>query len=734
MPVVSSIFASLALILAVLIGPQTRAWTWGPSMLALGLAVAAALPAFWKKSRAQEDFGLVAFATLTAGWFAWRAWISPVAELGQADLMLLAGAVGSFITMRAIAGNALAERILVWSIALLLLANVAAIGKQVVEPTYSPLFRSRSVEFPSGFYAHYNEAANFLLAASLLVGAAAAFGTHRLPTRVIWGLIAIAGLVAVFFTRSRGGVFAAAVGAGVFLCVVLMIGYRRKAKWFGPALVALPLLGIGLGAYTYMGWHGSQELRLAGSGVSGMMDNNGRLYLLGIALSCIGLHPLSGGGSRSFSWESFRFSDSKLQGDIITHVPEQVHNEMMQAATDYGLAGAGLLTGLLMALVVMVVIRILFAEKTEQPGSADAWRLGGLAALTGMFLQSCFSFVFHLMPGAILLGICLGQISRPPAPRGRSAQETGTKILLSAAAIACLLLLAPVGLKMTRVTSALWTSYFSRIPLVSAEAKADALTEAIGLWPTAAFYQERASVHQQAASSEQESEAVPAAERAIKDYQAAEALHAHDPSLAINRANLLSQLRRDEEAEAAYDRAIHLQGGMEPAFRGHFSLANHLMRKGVRLFSASEPEPTLEAMEVAYQQMEQAVKEMPWVWPDMVTPRVSVQESLGAAREANGDYKGAMEAYLSAVNLPKGETAHYRAGVLFGKMAAASWNNRRPAEALAYFNQAKAHIGPTWPLPEGVTPSQRLEYLAYLDNTITFLQGAKITPLPLPSR
>ncbi|RYD56345.1 MAG: hypothetical protein EOP83_21360, partial [Verrucomicrobiaceae bacterium] len=194
MPAVSSIFASLALILAVLIGPQTRAWTWGPSMMALGLSVAAALPVLWKKNRAQEDFGLIAFATLTVSWFAWRAWISPVAELGQADLMLLAGAVGSFVAMRAIAGNAPAERILVWSIALLLVANVAAIGKQVMDPTYSPLFRSRTVDFPSGFYAHYNEAANFLIAASLLVAAAAVFGKHRMSTRIIWGVIAITGL------------------------------------------------------------------------------------------------------------------------------------------------------------------------------------------------------------------------------------------------------------------------------------------------------------------------------------------------------------------------------------------------------------------------------------------------------------------------------------------------------------------------------------------------------------
>lgn len=734
MPVVSSIFLSLALILAVLVGPQTRAWAWGPSLVALGLSVAAALPVFWRKSRAQEDFGLVAFGTLTVAWFAWRAWISPVAEFGQADLMLLGGATGSFIAMRAIGGNSVAERILVWSIALLLLANVGAIGKQVLDPAYTPLFRSRAAGFPSGFYAHYNEAANFLIASSLLVAAAAFFGKHRMTTRIIWGLIAVAGLIAVFLTRSRGGILAAAVATGVFLCAALVVGRRERTKWFGPALIAIPLLGLGLAAYTYMGWRDAQELRQTGTGIAEIMDNNGRLYLLGIALSCIGLHPVSGGGSRSFSWENYRFSESTLQGDSITHIPEQVHNELMQSATDYGLAGAGLLIGLLGAMVIVGVIRIIFTETPRQEGSADAWRVGGLAALAGMFLQSCFSFVFHLIPGTILLGICLGMLSRPPSPRGRKAQAGGTRILLSAAAVACLLLLIPWGVKTTRVTAVLWTSYFSKIPVVSAESKADALTEAIRLWPTAAFYQERAAVYQNAAASDNETEAAPAAERAIRDYQEAERLHPHDPALVVNRANLLGQLRRDEEAEAAYDQAIYLQGGMEPAFRGHYSLAQHLMRKGVRLFSTAEPEATLEAMEVAAQQMEESVKKMHWVTREMEHPRVSVHESLGAAREANGDYKGAMEAYEFAIRLPQGGTGYYRAGVLYGKMAAASWNNRRPAEALAYFIEAKKRIQPVKPLPEGVTPSQRQEYLTYLDNTITFLQGAKITPQALPPR
>ncbi len=731
MPAFSSIFLVIALVLAVVIGPQTRPWTWGPAMLALGLAVSAALPVFWKKSRLTADVGMLAFGTFVAGWFAWWAWYSPVTQYGHADLILLAAVVGSFTSVRAIEGNAAAERILIWGIALLLAANVVVVAQQVIDPTFSPVFRSRAADFPSGFYAQYNEAANYLIASSLLVAAAALFGRHRTATRIIWGLIAAGGLAAVFFTRSRGGILGAAIGIGVFTAVALMIGQRRKARWFAPALIAIPLIGLGIGGFLLMGWKGSQEIRQPGSGIAGIMDNNSRLYLLGIALSCIGLHPLTGGGSRSFSWENFRFSDNSLQGDIITHLPEQVHNELVQAATDYGLIGAGLLLGLLGSLVVAVVVRILFSESPGQRDSSDVWRLGGLAAFAGMFVQSCFSFVFHLFPGVMLLGICLAAGFRPSPARGRRPQVIGSKILLSAAAVACGIILVPWGWKGTQVTGVLWSSYFSKVPVTSDQSRIDALTEAIHLWPQSPFFMARAEIYQAAAAEGGSHEST---ERAIRDYEQAERLHPYDPGPAINRANSLSLLQRDPEAEAAYDRAIHLQGGMEPAFRAHFSLANHLLRKGLRQFKADGASAPLASLESAAREMEEAVREMHWLIPDMNDSRLAIHDSLGVAREANGDYQGALQAYDFAATLQNGTRAHFRAGIVLGKIADALWKGRHPSEALGYFIEAKRRIGMTGEIPGDITPGQRIEYLADLGKMIAFLQGAKVEPIPFPGK
>jgi tetratricopeptide (TPR) repeat protein len=729
MPVLSSIFLVAALVLAVVLGPQTRPWVWGPSMVALGVAVVAAIPALWRRGKAPADLGVIALGAVTAGWFAWRAWTSPVGELGQADLLLAGGAVAAFVCIRAIAGHALAERILTWGIALLLLANLVVIFQQIQDPPFAPVFRSRVAIWPSGFYAHYNEAANYLIASSLLVGAAALFGRHARVTRLLWCLIAIAGLAGVWFTRSRGGILGAAVGCGVFAVVALVLAKRRGSRWFAPALITIPLIGLLIGTFLLMGWQNAQQSRHAGAGIDQLLDNDLRLYFLGIALSCIGLHPLAGGGSRSFSWECYRFWEQRAQG-VGGSRPDMVHNEWVQSATDYGLLGSGLLVGLIGALVLAAILRLLFEETPESRDSSDSWRLGALAGLAGMMVQSCFSFVFHLMPGILLLGICLGQMSRSKVqPSG--AQSIGTRILLTVAAIACAVLLLPTGWVGSQVTRILWPTYFSKQGPFSSEARTDALGDALQLWPQPSLYQDRALVFQQLAGSNEGAGFREPAERAIDDYQEASRLHPYDPGLAVNRANLLSALRRDSEAEEEYARTIQLQGGMEPGFRGRFALAVHLLHKGLRQYAADQPAPALEALENAARLVEDAVKLTPpyIINIDGGNARLAIHENLGITREALGDRTGALQAYDFAAALPNGIHCHYRAGVLLGKIAVDEWSKRQPSAALGHFMDARKRvIQGCGENPQDVTASQRAAYIAYLDRMIAFLTGAKIAP------
>ena len=728
MPVASSVFLVLALILAVVLGPQTRPWSWGPAMLALGAGVLAALPVFWRKEKGLADAGMVLFGVITAAWFAWRASISPVWEYGEADLLLLASVVGAFIGLRAITGNPVAERILLWGIALTVIANATVIAQQLMEPGFTPVFRGREgYRMASGFFGHYIEAANYLAATSVVLLAAGLFGKHHWPTRWSFIITATAGFAALWFTRGRAGILGAAVALGALAVMALIAGKRREAKWFGPALIALPVMALGVAAFLYLGWQEAQQTR-GGSGIDGLMDNNARLYFLGLALSCIGLHPVSGGGSRSFGWECFQFVDGKAQGDIIRNKPDLVHNEFMQAATDYGLVGFGLLMGLISTLVITCILRMCFEPRPKELDSRDAWRIGGMAALAGMLAQAFFGFVFHLIPGILLLGISLGMISRTSVKATR-ARVMGSGVLITAAGLVCFAGLIMMGGKGSLVLKTLWPVYFSKAAIPSAESQIEAYGKAIRIWPQSVFFQERGAIYQKLSDEGPDKDSEMNARLAIRDYLSAHKLHPYDPATLVNLANVHSNLGEDSEAENYFTRAIQLQGGMEPGFRSHFSFANHLHRKGLRLFDPSDSDPAHDAMEVAAEQMEIAVKKMHWVIGDMIQPRVSVHESLGTTRESVGDREGALQSYDFAASLQGGSRAHYRAGVLIGKMAVDDWSKRRAGEALYKFIEARRRVGLARnELPVGVTPSQSVEYIDYLDRTIAFLKGANVTP------
>jgi tetratricopeptide (TPR) repeat protein/NADH:ubiquinone oxidoreductase subunit 6 (subunit J) len=730
MPAISAIFLVLSLALAITIGPQTRVWSWGPALILLGLSLAASIPTFLKDRRPASNPGLIFFGASVAAWFAWRAWGSPVAELGQADLVLLVVALSSCICIRSILGDPVAEQILIWGIAFLTLGNCIVIAKQVLTPDFIPIFSARPVRLPSGFFSHYNEAANFHVASSMILGAAALFSKGNKSSRWIWALVTLLSLASIHYTRSRGGILALVGASGVLTLAAILLAKQRKSRWFAPALVGIPILGLLIGTYLFFGWQDAQNHRQQSMDIAKMLDNTSRLHLLGVAVSTTALHPLVGGGSRSFSWESFHFLNHKSHGESITHKPEFVHHELLQALTDYGIIGLALVIGLMLTLFCSAIIRMVTSDQENAGNSVNFWWVGAMAALAGMLIQSCFSFVFHLIPGVLLLGMCLGALSCPNKSTQKSLPLKISRTLLGAISIGSLAILFPYGWLGTAVTHRLWDTYLSKNPQASNKIQAKALSEAVKVWPQANLYGDRATLYHTMAVSMTGPDATDFSELAIADYMQASRFHPFDPTYPVNLANLLSHFGRNEDAEENYKTAIRLQGGMEPAFRGRFSYANHLLARGAKEFTANNPSAALTLMESAAELMEEAVGSMHWITGELKSSRVQIHESLGAAREATGDLDGAMAAYQFASNLPGGGRVHYRIGFLLGKLAYQAWYDRRPSEAMALFIQAKQRAKKSKELPPGVSHNDRVEFLTTLDNAIAFFKKAKVTPAP----
>jgi len=347
-----------------------------------------------------------------------------------------------------------------------------------------------------------------------------------------------------------------------------------------------------------------------------------------------------------------------------------------------------------------------------------------------MFVQSNFSFVFHLLPGVALFGICIAGTNWTPI-RPRSAKTVVTSLLLVSSCVFCLWAGLPSAWKGSLTMKELWPSHYGKEGSKSPTSKVASLDQAIHVWPRYEFHLERAMILQQLAGTPEYPAFSEHANRAAADYRIAFDRHPYSPEIPVNYANLLSMMGRIEDAERYYQKALALQGQMESSFRAHYYYSQHLVRKSIALRMKGKLGESLTSAELAAEQIEAAILlTPPWVIHlDGRNLRISIHENLGLTREAVGDRMGALAAYDMAASIQTGQRAHYRAAVLLGRMGRDQWADRRAPQALHKFIQARNRlIAAAKQLPEGVTLSQSLEFANYLDRSIALLQDAKIEP------
>ncbi len=714
-------------VLSFTLAPQLRIWSWGPAMACIGLATLFAIPVLWRERVAKTDFLVILSGLLISAWIVIRAVTTPVPELAQSDLLLTAMAVATFLCFRAISAHQMASRLLIAGLGLVLVASVWVIGKQVIDPTYSPIFPRAEAEGrpPAGFFAHYSYGASLLIPVSLFCAAFAIFSRQHCIVRVILGVIAVAGMAAVYFTKSRGGFIG--MGTGVAALGLMCVLSARKKKAFPLLVIGYPFLLLIFAAYFIHALSGVQEARSGDGDLTSMLDNSIRFFLLGMAVSCVALHPWIGGGSRSFSWECYRFWDVSAMGPG-GNKPEHVHNELLQTAADYGIIGAGLLILFCATVMIVAVVRI-FTRDGLSP-TANAARIAGVCGFLGLFAQSNFEGILRLPSGAILLGLCLAAAATPKfsEDQKKSARTLFSNSVLSLSGCASLLALCFFGWKGSLVSREVWPVYFSKIPLPT-ETRLDRLATAIGIWPLESLYSLRAATYQNLAVDAEPDRRNELSALALADYRAAAKLHPFAPEIAVNAALVAATLGNETEAETEFNRAINLEGEMEAAFNARFHYARYLFLKGMRNYDKENALPALDLFQLSANQLEEIVKLHGNIWgPGRKELRVTVHESLGRTYEDLEDFEKALEEYDFAASLPMGSSAHYRAGTLLGKRAAVAWYDRKSSTALRLFIEANIRISMSRSLPEGVDQDDRSEYLKYLQSTIKYMESAKIRP------
>jgi len=572
--------------LALVFGAQTEAWSWGPALITLGSSLICAAMGGGGSSR----FSFVGLAIGGAVvWIVIRGVMGEVADGARADALLaFALAACCWIVFR-IGADRRAVLRLIAGVAMVCLVNELMAVCQRGDPSFVWPYPHKPSAAPTGFFGHYNYFANFTAAVSLFCLVRCILVKDSLALRLLLGVVFLLGVFTVVTSGSRGG--AVSLGAGMFAVIggLGAVGWRKKSRWGTVALLLVPLLMVGM---LFGGWALLQrtvEHRAGNSSavveLDKIADNSGRLQWLGLANSVALENPLFGGGSRSYAWKRNQYWDVR-ELSRGTHADFFVHNEPMQLFAEYGFIGVFFVVLALLGGGWCIVYTLLLGN-SRGSNYADSVAVGCLASLVALLIHSNVSFVFHLLPSVLLLGLILGFCLVLPGLVTEEDESTKRFGILG------LFLAIPIlwfGMAGTVTLRLVWpVLYGDRVHgRVSAEEEVHRLEAASGWWPGSRLAEEQGRVARMEAvkAGVSVNESVAWNTRAVESYRKAASAHPFHPGFQVNLGNILSDLQRDEEAEEAFERAIELQGGLESGYRSRLCLAQHIYTKWYRIWQA----------------------------------------------------------------------------------------------------------------------------------------------------
>jgi tetratricopeptide (TPR) repeat protein len=407
--------------------------------------------------------------------------------------------------------------------------------------------------------------------------------------------------------------------------------------------------------------------------------------------------------------------------------PEHVHNEFVQVFTDYGIIGAGLLTAFIGGILILCTFRSLVQGGWTKYALAEAWRIGGIAAFIGIFIQSNFEGILRTAPGAILLAICLAAASHDRTQeRAASPKHLWPRRLsLTAFAFATMCLLGFYGWKGSMVSKDLWTTAFEKSPIPT-EQKITAHTKALAHWKLESLFSQRGILYHDLATQEtNQKKSTEILELAVQDFKNAHLRHPLTPLHPRNTANALSGLNRVNEASAYYEKAIQLQGGFEAAYKARLLYAQHLFKSGATQIHTGNPALGIKHFNQANEWLDS--------FPGHIggAPYYSLKKeltlNLAIAYQDQKQFQLALETYDLASRIHLDPNANCLAGFMLTENGDSALADQRPTDALRLFLEAEKRLQQS-AQSTLLTPEDRNVILEELRKKIVSLETAQHSP------
>ncbi len=215
-------------------------------------------------------------------------------------------------------------------------------------------------------------------------------------SRVLVGYATLVAAVGIGVTVSRG----AWISAGLALSV-MFIWFSRKPQFRIPALVSMALLGIG----AVYALQNAQliERRFTQMVTAGTPDDiSSRKLIWKAAVQMWQTHPWKGLGPAQFDPQFVQFRPVELQWR-----PANVHNDYLNALTDYGIIGAALIALFVLAMTFGLVKTWKYVDRAANDLAAkasnrSAFVMGSAIGFLSLLLHSVIDFNFYIPANAVL--------------------------------------------------------------------------------------------------------------------------------------------------------------------------------------------------------------------------------------------------------------------------------------------------------------------------------------------
>lgn len=262
-----------------------------------------------------------------------------------------------------------------------------------------------------------NTAALFEMGLGLLAAVAALVHVRRdsLETFIVRKLLvcyaALMAVAGIIVTYSRTGWLAAMIG---LLLILFWVDWRRRAGWGLVAVAVSGLLVMGIAAWKfdpvrqYIVKTFSVKQQAGGRAIA-LEDASlgGRIYMWGGTVKMIQEKPLLGYGLASWQWFYTRFKSPQIE----THA-EFTHNEFLNLAADYGLAGFACIA----TLFWLFYRHALRVSRSKATPDERAFAIGAIISITAVLIHSLSDFPFHIPSNSLLLALILGATAAIKSP------------------------------------------------------------------------------------------------------------------------------------------------------------------------------------------------------------------------------------------------------------------------------------------------------------------------------